>query len=88
MNKKTKKKYDQLVNKHKADFLLRMKKKGYKLIGIATYGEGRDLVFVFEEEKGSIQYYISYMHFIEAIEQHRYYEWREQLFSDLFAEEV
>ena len=87
MRKRNKNKYEKIVNGAKTDLICRMKDKGYKLMGIATYGDARDLVFVFEGPLED-QYYISYTHFINAVNEHRYYEWREKLFSDLFAEEV
>lgn len=83
MNKKSKEKMKRIMDQLQNDFYRQMKKVGYTMIGIASYGEAKDLVMIFQDADSDGQYYISCAHLQNAIMCHEYALWKKGILREI-----
>lgn len=83
MNKKSKEKMKHIMDQLQNEFYRQMKKVGYTMVGIASYGAAKDLVMVFQDADSDGQYYISCPHMQNAILAHDYANWKRNILREI-----
>lgn len=79
----SKQKYENIILNLQNQFIARMKKAGFTKLGLASYGEAKDLVMIFQDTKSDLQYYVSCAALRKAVEEHTFKPWSEMIIADI-----
>ena len=75
-------KYENIMLNLQNQFIARMKKAGYMKLGLASYGEAKDLVMIFQDKDSDLQYYVSCAALRKAVEEHRFRTWADEVINE------
>lgn len=75
-------KYENIMVNLQNQFIARMRKAGYKRLGLASYGEAKDLVMMFQDTDSDLQYYVSCAALRRSVENHTFKAWSDGVIAE------
>ena len=78
----SKQKYENIMVNLQNQFIARMRKAGYMKLGLASYGEAKDLVMMFQDKDSDLQYYVSCAALRRSVENHTFKAWSDGVIAE------